>query len=475
VFSNLHDGGWELDWTAVAGKQILVVGEAVLDRYVLGETSRISPEAPIPVLHVSGYEERPGNAAFVCANLAALGAAPILMSVVGADHAGRRLRKLLAASGVEIGGLIEDVSRPTICKERLMGSVQSEGRATQQLLRVDHEDTRPLTERIEKRLRRRLETDLDRVDGVLVCDIGKGILTPGLLRAVIDGGQRRSRPVVIDPRRADEYSMYRKATALAPNRYETQRATGLELRTRASWDLAAHRLIDRYELAACLITLDRDGMFVAERGSDGVHVETATREVNDVTGAGDVVLSVFGLLVISGFGLVKAATLANTAAGVEVSKQGASVISRDEIAAALQQSNHGSDRKVVAIEQLLVEIKRHREAGRRICFTYGKFFPFRGSHIELLEFARAQGDLLIVGTHRNKDGNGRRGPADHARIIAGVAAVDYVVHLDELAIDELIRSVRPDILVANGKKAAGSSGAAECIKEYGGRFVTAPL
>jgi rfaE bifunctional protein kinase chain/domain len=133
----------------LAHRQILVAGEAVLDRYVLGETSRISPEAPIPVLHVRSYEERPGNAAFVCANLAALGAAPSLMSVVGADHAGRRLRKMLAASGVKTSALVEDPSRPTISKERLMGSVQSEGRATQQLLRVDHEDTRPLTERVE--------------------------------------------------------------------------------------------------------------------------------------------------------------------------------------------------------------------------------------------------------------------------------------------------------------------------------------
>ena len=318
----------------VRNSQILVAGEAVLDRYVLGDTDRISPEAPIPVLHVRSYEERPGNAAFVCANLSSLGATPTLLSVVGADQAGARLRKLLTESGVRTGALVEDASRPTVLKERLMGSVQSAQRATQQLLRVDHEDTRPLTERIESRLRQRLEAELDRADGVLVCDIGKGILTSGLLRAIIDESRRRGKPVVIDPRRADDYSMYRGATALTPNRFETERATGLDLQSSESWEPAARWLIERCELEACLITLDRDGVFVGQRGGPGVHVQTTPRDVYDVTGAGDVVVAVFGLFLIGGFDLVKAATLANLAAGLEVSKKGAAVVSRSAIACA---------------------------------------------------------------------------------------------------------------------------------------------
>ena len=175
--SALADNSLELQLENFRDNQILVAGEAVLDRYVFGETDRISPEAPIPVLHVRSYEERLGNAAFVCANLSSLGAAPSLLSVIGADHAGGRLRKLLARSGVRTDALVEDPSRPTIQKERLMGSVQSAQRATQQLLRVDHENTHPLTDRIESHLRQRLEAELDQVAGVLVCDIGKGILT----------------------------------------------------------------------------------------------------------------------------------------------------------------------------------------------------------------------------------------------------------------------------------------------------------
>ena len=454
--------------------QILVAGEAVLDRYVLGETDRISPEAPIPVLHVRSYEERTGNAAFVCANLASLGAAPTLLSVIGADHAGRRLRKLLAESGVRTNALVEDAGRPTILKERLMGSVQSAQRATQQLLRVDHEDTSPLTDRIENRLRQRLEAELDRVDGVLICDIGKGMLTPGLLRAIIDGSRRLGKAVVIDPRRADDYSIYRGASALTPNRYETERATGLNLQSCDSWELAARRLIESCELKACLITLDRDGVFVAQSGGTGVHVQTSPRDVYDVTGAGDVVLAVFGLFLINGADLETAAMLANLAAGVEVTKQGAAVISASDLLLALRQSVHGRLRKAMPMDQLLAELDRHREAGRRICFTFGNFHPFQARHIDLFEFARAQADLLVVGTHSNGSPR-RRSEANGAqtRILAGVEAVDYVVLAEGREVDDVIRLIRPDVLVRNPTASGKALRAFEFIESYGGKLVMA--
>jgi D-beta-D-heptose 7-phosphate kinase / D-beta-D-heptose 1-phosphate adenosyltransferase len=470
---SFRDNGLGIQVPDIARSHILVAGEVVLDRYVFGDTDRISPEAPIPVLHVHGYEERPGNAAFVCANLAALGALPTVLSVVGADQAGHRLRSMLTASGINTTALVEDPSRPTILKERLLGSVQSAQRATQQLLRVDHEDTRPLTDGVESQLRQRLEFELDRVEGVLVCDIGKGMLTAGLLRAIIDGARRRGKPVVIDPRRTEDYSVYRGATALTPNRYETERATGLDLRSRASWEAAARRLIESCELAACLITLDRDGVFVAQRGGAAVQVETTPREVYDVTGAGDVVLAVFGLFLIEGVDLEKAAMLANIAAGLEVSKQGAAVISRSEIMLALGAAQ-GSGRKLLPMDQLVAELNRQREAGRSICFAYGSFYPFRAEHIELLEFARAQADLLVVGTH----GNGRirrrkDGSVDQARIVAGIEAVDYVVRADDSDIESIIQSVRPDVLVGSRKRAGGALGVADLIKNCGRKLVLA--
>ena len=428
--------------------KILVVGEAVLDRYVLGETGRISPEAPIPVLHVRGYEERPGNAAFVSASLAALGAKPRLLSVVGSDYAGRRLRKLLTGLGIESRALVQDSSRPTIVKERLMGSVQSAQRATQQLLRVDHEDTRPISDRVELRLHQRLKEELAQIDGILVCDIGKGILTQGLLRAIIDGARESGKPVVIDPRRADDYSMYRGATALTPNRYESERVTGLNLQTRESWERAAFRLIEKYELSGCIITLDRDGLLVAGSGQAAVHVQTAPREVSDVTGAGDVVLAVFGLAVINSFDLIEAARLANIAAGLEVTKQGAAVIPRSELLLALDESEHRTVRKLMHIEQLLPEINRHRATGKRICFTYGFFSHLRAGHIELLESARDQADLLIVAiVHDGKLCEHPKENPEQARILAGIGAVDYVLIAENNEIADIINRISPEILL----------------------------
>jgi D-beta-D-heptose 7-phosphate kinase/D-beta-D-heptose 1-phosphate adenosyltransferase len=240
---------------------ILVAGEVVLDRYLWGDVSRISPEAPIPVLQVSRREERPGNAAFVCASLAAFGATTAVLTVIGSDANGAALATMLGGVGVETQALVDDPGRPTIVKERLLGSVQSTARATQQLLRVDNEDSRPLSAPIEAEVLLRLERELARADGVLICDINKGLLTPAVLKAIIEGARRQGKPVIVDPRTADDLSIYRGASALTPNRYETERATGLRLSAPEAWQPAARKLIDDLGLDACLVTLDRDGMF----------------------------------------------------------------------------------------------------------------------------------------------------------------------------------------------------------------------
>jgi D-beta-D-heptose 7-phosphate kinase/D-beta-D-heptose 1-phosphate adenosyltransferase len=428
--------------------RILVVGEAVLDRYLWGETERISPEAPIPVLRVSRCDERPGNAAFVCANLVALGAHPAVLSVVGIDYAGGRLRQMLTGCGVDTNGLIEDPSRPTILKERLLGSVQSAHRATQQLLRVDHEDPRVLSDAVESRLLNILEAELDRADGVLVCDIAKGILSERLLRAVIDGAGRRGKLTLVDPRRTENYSIYRGASALTPNRYETEQATGLTMNNSAAWECAARKLIDQYDLSNCLVTLDRDGMFVAERGGAGVHIETTPREVYDVTGAGDVVLSVFGLLMINGVEVSLAASLANLGAGLEVAKQGAATISRDELAQALLQASRGANRKVLGSDELIREIRRHRDAGKRVCFVHGRFQPLRGFHIRLFESARRHGEVLVVGIDNRGASYGThfRNP-ETCVLVAGLEAVDYVVPFHNDDSEEIVAAIRPDIVL----------------------------
>ncbi len=373
----------QLELPPVKPVRTLVAGEVVLDRYLWGEVSRISPEAPIQILQVNRREQRPGNAAFVCANLAAFGATAAALSVIGADANGAELTAMLAGLGIETDALVRDSNRFTIVKERLLGSVQSANRATQQLLRVDNEDARALSPSVEAEVLARLERQLERTDGVLVCDVNKGLLTPAVLKAIIEGAKRRGKPVIVDPRMAEDFSIYRGAFALTPNRYETERATGIKLGDPAAWPAAARKLLDDLELNACLVTLDRDGMFLAARDGTALHIGTAPREVYDVTGAGDMVLAIFGLFLISGCDAVTAAKLANVAAGLEVGKQGAALVTRAELADALQHAHHGSGSKILGLDELLPVLERHRREGLRICFTNGCFDLLHAGHLRI--------------------------------------------------------------------------------------------
>jgi D-beta-D-heptose 7-phosphate kinase / D-beta-D-heptose 1-phosphate adenosyltransferase len=458
--------------------QILVVGEVVLDRYLWGEVTRISPEAPIPILRVDRREERPGNAAFVCANLAAFGARPTILTVIGNDTNGAALTTILTGLAVETQVLVKDASRPTIVKERLLGSVQSTGRGIQQLLRVDNEDSRPLSTLVEAEVLARLEGELERADGVLICDINKGLLTPVVLKAIIDGASRQGKPVIVDPRIADDFSVYRGASILTPNRYETERATGLHMSDPGAWQLAARKLIDDLGLNACVVTLDRDGMFLAGRDGRALHIETAPREVYDITGAGDVVLAIFGLFLIAGTDMELAAKLANVAAGIEVRKQGATVISRAELAQALQRSHDGSGGKILSRDELLPILERRRQAGLQICLTNGCFDLLHAGHVEFLEFARSQGDLLVVALNDDasvRQIEGEHRPvypaADRARILAGLEAVDYVLIVDDPRAENIIRAMRPDVLVKGEDWQNGTVDGTNFVQKYSGKVV----
>ena len=462
--------------------RILVAGELVLDRYLWGEVSRISPEAPIPVMRVTRREEKLGNAGFVMANLRALGAEVAALGLVGAERNGQRLREILDGLGVRTRSVLEDDGRPTIVKERMLGSVQSAHRATQQLLRVDEELTYALSPAREAALKARVARELKDADGVLISDLNKGVLTAGLLRELIDGARRRRIPVLVDPGRERDFTIYRGATAITPNRYETEVATGMKLVDRDAWRAAAQALVERLGLAACLITLDRDGMYLSEHGGADQYIPTTPREVYDVTGAGDVVLSTFGLFAATGLSFAAAATLANLAAGIEVGRLGTEVITRDDLERALSPDDGGYERKLVSDTELRLILDRERRAGRQVVFTNGCFDVLHAGHIQLLSFARAQGDILVVGLNSDRSvralkGSGRPvyAAAERARILAALEAVSYVVVFDETRAERIIHKVRPDVLIKGedwrGKVVDGQ----KFVEAYGGRVVLAPL
>jgi D-beta-D-heptose 7-phosphate kinase/D-beta-D-heptose 1-phosphate adenosyltransferase len=475
-------GSGRVELPSLKPLRVLIAGEVILDRYIMGDVARVSPEAPIPILQVNRIEERPGNAGFVMANLRALGARVSALSVVGADRNGELLCEMFNDLGIDTRSVLVDPDRPTIVKERMLGSVQSANRATQQLLRVDQEAPHALSPAKERALTRHLERELARVDGVLISDINKGLLTPGLLRALIDGARRRKIPVIVDPRLSEDFSIYSGATALTPNRYETEFATSTRLVDRAAWMRAADELMRRLKLDACLITLDRDGMYLSERRGPHTYIATTPRAVYDVTGAGDVVLAVFGLFVIAGLSFASAARLANLAAGIEVSRLGTEIISREDLARALSPLPESAQRKIVAVEELRPALKRDRGAGRRVVFTNGCFDLLHAGHVEMLSFARAQGDTLVVGVNSDRSVRLIKGdsrpiyPAvERALILAALEAVDYVVVFDDTRAERIVRAVRPDVLVKGEDWRDKIVDGQIFVESYGGRVALAPL
>jgi D-beta-D-heptose 7-phosphate kinase/D-beta-D-heptose 1-phosphate adenosyltransferase len=383
---------------------------------------------------------------------------------------------------IDIRGLLIDPDRPTIVKERMLGSVQSANRATQQLLRVDDEDTSPLAPDRQRELLRRLDRVLERADGVLVSDINKGVLSAPLLRELISGANRRGVPIVIDPRLSTDYSIYRGATAITPNRYETETATGIKLTDRDAWRTAADSLVRKLRLRACLVTLDRDGMYLAESGGRGSFIATSPREVYDVTGAGDVVLAVFGLLAIAGLGFASAGALANIAAGIEVGRLGTEIISREDLARALAPRQESIEQKIVSADELRALLEPRRRAGQRIIFTNGCFDLLHAGHLQLLSFARAQGDVLVVGINSDRAVRMIKGehrpiyPAsERARILAALEMVDYVVVFDDHRAEGIIHDVRPDVLVKGSDWRGRQVDGQEFVESNGGQVLLAPL
>jgi D-beta-D-heptose 7-phosphate kinase/D-beta-D-heptose 1-phosphate adenosyltransferase len=381
-----------------------------------------------------------------------------------------------------MAAMLTDPGRPTTVKARLLGSVQSANRATQQLLRVDEEDSLPLPPAIEHDLIARIKKYLPRAHGVLISDINKGLLTPNLLRSIIDGARKRRIPVIVDPRVTDDFSIYRGATAITPNRFETEIATGIKMTDRDAWRRAGELLIKKLGLEACLITLDREGMYLVEGSGASTHIPTVPREVYDVTGAGDVVLSTFGLFVIGGIGFSSAAGLANLAASLEVTRLGTDVISREDLSRAMIPESQHSERKILSQDELRAALARDRHAGKIVVFTNGCFDLVHAGHLQLLNFSRSQGDRLVIGLNSDRSVRELKGhdrpihPAsERARILAAMEPVDYVIIFDDIRAEKIIRVVRPDVLVKGEDYRGQIVDGQKFVESYGGSVALAPL
>jgi D-beta-D-heptose 7-phosphate kinase/D-beta-D-heptose 1-phosphate adenosyltransferase len=303
---------------------VLVVGDVMLDSYVSGSASRISPEAPVPIVGVTRRLYVPGGAANVAANIAALGSNVSLAGVTGVDDSAVRLRTELARIGIDSDALIEDTARPTTTKTRITA-------AGQQIVRFDEEHRGPLPEAVESLLRSRCEDRLAQVDACVISDYAKGVVGDGFCHWLIAEAARRGKPVVVDPKSRD-LARYGGATVVTPNLKETASASGIPVETSLDLDHAVELLIPRIAPSSLLVTRGEDGMSLFEPGRIGRHLPALRNEVADVTGAGDTVVAVLAIALGMGFDLPDSACIANIAAAIAVSHHGTWAVCRDELA-----------------------------------------------------------------------------------------------------------------------------------------------
>ncbi len=413
----------------------------MLDKYLFGSTSRISPEAPVPIVHVQVTDDRPGGAANVAVNLAALGATTRLIGVVGKDSAADSLESILEARGIECDFHRAD-DRPTITKTR----VQSRG---QQLIRLDQENIAELS---DDSLLDSLKAAIGNAGAVILSDYGKGALTDvtRMIAACRDAGV----PTLVDPKGSD-FSKYRGASLITPNQSEFEAVVGV---CNSDEELVSHGndLLAELELDALLITRSEKGMLLLETGSEPLFLSTQAREVFDVTGAGDTVIATLAAVIASGQELSSAAALANIAAGLVVRKIGVATVTPSEIRVAMHQRGQGG-RGLVEKGELLAMVEESRSRDERIVMTNGCFDILHAGHVAYLEEAKSLGDRLIVAVNDDDSVTRLKGKArpvnalqDRMLVLAGLAAVDWVVAFSDDTPADLISAVLPEVLVKGG-------------------------
>ncbi len=440
--------------------RILVLGDLILDRYLWGSVQRISPEAPVQILSVSREEYRPGGASNVVTNLAALGARVLAGGVVGRDSGGDQLLALLRSRKAGLGAVIRDAEKPTSVKTRMMAH-------NQQMLRVDRERTEAISPALRRRLLAAALKAAAGSDLAIISDYSKGTLPPELCQDFV---RRATCPVLVGLKSRDHLK-YAGATGASLNRGEL-----LHLTHEDNVDRGARKLLKQLSLKFLVVTLGDKGMRVYSREADPITLPALARQVYDVTGAGDTVLAAFSTAYASGLGLEDCALLANAAAGIVVAKVGTETVTREELSAA---ATHGDGhRKIVRLPELLRALKKERERGRRVVFTNGCYDLLHAGHVQTLQFARSKGDLLVVGLNSDRSVRRLKGAGrpilpqtDRTRVLAALEAVDYVVLFDEDTPANLVKALRPDVLV----KGEDYQNKAVVGREHAGRVELAPL
>jgi D-beta-D-heptose 7-phosphate kinase/D-beta-D-heptose 1-phosphate adenosyltransferase len=439
---------------------VLVIGDVMLDRYWFGDTARISPEAPVPVINIKQMSERPGGASNVALNIAALGTRITLLGIAGNDDAARILADQLVATGVDSQIQYIDTI-PTITKLRVISRHQ-------QLIRLDFEEKFPAFD--SETLINTYKKALANVNLVILSDYGKGTLqaTPEFIRLACEANV----PVLVDPKGTD-FTIYRHANLITPNLKEFEAIVGPCL-TEQDIIRKGQDFLQQHHIDALLLTRGERGMTLLQKDQDEMHLPAHAREVFDVTGAGDTVIAVLGSALAAGASLPTATQLANLAASLVVAKLGAATVSTPELQAALTGTT-SLTRGILNDEQLVFAINQARQRGKRIVFTNGCFDVLHAGHVTYLQQAKQLGDHLIVAVNDDASISRLKGPGrpinnleQRMAVLAGLSDVDWVVPFSDDTPKRLLKLLQPDILVKGGDYTIDQVVGAEIVLAYGG-------
>ncbi len=460
---------------SLAGASVMVIGDLMLDRFVYGAVERISPEAPVPVLRVVSEDSMLGGAGNVLRNLAAVGAQVCFVAVVGDDQVGRDLISMVAGEETVEPYVLVERGRQSTRKVRFVHGAH-------QLLRADHETGEAIAPQTEERIVGIAAAGMESVDVVVLSDYAKGVLTSRVVGAVIEAARAAGKPVVVDPKTHD-FTRYRGATALTPNRQELAAASRLEAADDAGITAAALRVMDDADADSILVTRSADGMSLVERNGHAVHLPAEMREVYDVSGAGDSVVALFAVSLGRGLPRGTAARLANLAGGVAVSRSGTAAVSLDDLRHACHgQAFESNEAKIVSAPVAERMVGSWREAGRSIGFTNGCFDLIHLGHVSLLKQARRQCDRLVVALNSDSSTRRLKGPGrpvntevSRAQILASMSDVDLVIVFNEATPLHLIERLRPDVLVKGSDYRPDEVVGADIVRANGGRVHLAEL
>jgi D-beta-D-heptose 7-phosphate kinase/D-beta-D-heptose 1-phosphate adenosyltransferase len=443
---------------------VLVIGDLMLDRYLIGNCERISPEAPVQIIDVREEKCMPGGAGNVVKNLLSLGASASLISVIGDDPEGEVLLELLRRQGIDTTSIIREQTRKTIQKSRVIASHQN-------IVRFDQENREEISSAIQGRLLTLFNKVVDSADIILLSDYDKGVLPKAVCEEIIRTAARKKLRVLADPK--TDFGKYKNSYLVKPNRLEAARETKIELKDEESIRKAGFKLLKLLGCSHLIITLGEKGMAIFNR-DDVIRISSSVREVYDVTGAGDTVLAVLGYFLACGRGVEEAARLANSAAAIVIQKTGTATTKVQDSYECQAQSGCYTDYKIKTVQDMGALVSREKKLGKKIVFTNGCFDIMHAGHIKYLQKAKTLGDILVLGLNsddsiRRIKGQGRPfiPEAERAYILSALDFIDYVIVFNEDTPLELIKLIQPDILVKGedykGKEVVGSNLAGETV------------